>query len=114
MLGKRRVLGGLTSLISPITTHSGPFSRVSDDLLIRAVGKCGWGNWVEIMQEVNSHPETRFDWWLKSRSERDVKKRLELLVRALERKEEKKEEEKKEPKKEKKKKEKKENKEGNE
>ena len=45
----------------------------------------GWGEWEELKYHIRSEPLFRFDWFLKSRTPVELKRRVETLIRTIER-----------------------------
>lgn len=64
------------------------FTRESDVLLICLTHKVGYGKWSTIKRELRMDCRARFDHLLISRNEQELAKRVDILVKALEKEEE--------------------------
>merc|ERR1712086_490146 len=60
------------------------FNEEADRYLICMTHKLGWGQWEELKYHIRSEPLFRFDWFLKSRTPLELKRRIETLVRTIE------------------------------
>lgn len=60
------------------------FIEEEDRWLILAVNRLGYGRWEELKAEVRRSPEFRFNWFIKSRTAVELKRRLDILVRVIE------------------------------
>ena len=69
------------------TQKSKYFSRESDILLICIIDQMGYGNWREIKQAIRRDARARFDHLFLSRSEIDLQRRADILIKALEKEE---------------------------
>jgi len=69
------------------TQKSKYFTKESDVLLLVIADQLGYGNWREIKQAIRRDSRARFDHLLLSRSEVDLQRRLDILVKALEKEE---------------------------
>ena len=66
------------------TQKSKYFSRDSDILLLCLTDKLGYGNWREIKQAIRRDARSRFDHLFLSRSEADLQRRVDILIRSIE------------------------------
>ena len=69
------------------TQKSKYFTKESDVLLLVIADQLGYGNWREIKQAIRRDSRARFDHLLLSRSEVDLQRRLDILIKALEKEE---------------------------
>ena len=60
------------------------FSKESDIALIIVTHKLGYGNWKHIKKHLRTHTRCRFDHALLSRTENEIKKRVDMLIKAVE------------------------------
>jgi len=69
----------------PYGTQKGKlFTEEEDRFLICMTNKLGYGNWEELREEVRKCWLFRFDWFIKTRSADELKKRVDLLIRLIE------------------------------
>jgi SWI/SNF-related matrix-associated actin-dependent regulator of chromatin subfamily A member 5 len=61
------------------------YTEEEDRFLLWAVDKVGFGNWDELKAEVRKSWLFRFDWYFKSRTPQELAKRVETLIRLVER-----------------------------
>ena len=61
------------------------FTEDEDRFLIVMADRLGYGRWEELKMEIRRSWRFRFDWWIKSRSAIELKRRVDALVRAIER-----------------------------
>jgi len=60
------------------------FTEDEDRFLVIAMYRLGYGNWDMIRQEIRKSWLFRFDWFFKSRSAEEIKRRCEALIRMIE------------------------------
>uniref|UniRef100_A0A7S1XF10 Uncharacterized protein n=1 Tax=Compsopogon caeruleus TaxID=31354 RepID=A0A7S1XF10_9RHOD len=69
-------------------THAGnkgkAFTEEEDRWLICMTWKLGYGRWDELKLEARKAWQFRFDWYIKSRTPLELKRRVDLLIRAIE------------------------------
>lgn len=70
------------------TQKSKYFNRDSDIILLCLTNKLGYGNWRAIKQAIRRDPSCRYDHLFLSRSEIDLQRRVDILVKACEKEEE--------------------------
>eukprot|EP01051_Picozoa_sp_SAG22_P002611 SAG22_NODE_119_length_19257_cov_43.260413_2_plen_103_part_00 len=56
----------------------------ADRYLVWATNQLGWGSWDELQSAVQREPLFRFDFFLKSRTALELRRRVEVLARQLE------------------------------
>lgn len=61
------------------------YTEEEDRFLLCAVDKVGFGNWDELKAEIRKSWLFRFDWYFKSRTPQELAKRVETLVKLVER-----------------------------
>jgi hypothetical protein len=66
------------------TQKSKYFTRESDVLLLVLTDKIGYGKWREIQQAIRKDIRGRFDHLLLSRSEIELQRRVDILVKSME------------------------------
>jgi len=66
------------------TQKSKYFTKESDIVLLCLTHKNGYGNWTEIKRAIRRDPRCRFDHLFMSRNESELQKRVDILVKALE------------------------------
>lgn len=66
------------------TQKSKYFSRESDILLLVITDQIGYGKWREIKQAIRRDLRSKFDHLFLSRSELDLQRRVDILVKGLE------------------------------
>lgn len=66
------------------TQKSKYFTKESDIVLLCLTHKHGYGNWTEIKRAIRHDPRCRFDHLFMSRNESEIQKRVDILVKALE------------------------------
>ena len=71
-------------LLHQSTQKSKYFSKESDILLLCITDKIGYGKWREIQQAIRRDLRSRFDHLFLSRSELDLQRRVDILVKGLE------------------------------
>jgi len=55
-----------------------------DVFLVYKAQQLGYGNWEDLQNEIRKAHQFRFDWFLKSRSPQDLNKRVDQLIRIIE------------------------------
>jgi SWI/SNF-related matrix-associated actin-dependent regulator of chromatin subfamily A member 5 len=65
-------------------TNAGNFSEDEDRFIICMTSKFGYGAWEEIRSEIRNCWEFRFDWFFRSRSSEEIKRRCDTLIRLIE------------------------------
>lgn len=75
--------------------RSKTFIDVEDRWLICMTSKLGYGRWEDLKLEVRKTFQFRFNWWIKSRTPLELKRRVDVLIRLVEKENEELEEEKK-------------------
>lgn len=60
------------------------FTEDEDRFLVCSMYRLGYGSWDMIRQEIRKSWLFRFDWFLKSRSSEEIKRRCEALIRMIE------------------------------
>lgn len=71
-------------MVLAVAQKSKYFSRESDIVLLCLTHEHGYGNWTAIKQAIRRDTRCRFDHLFMSRSEQDLQRRLDILVKALE------------------------------
>ena len=71
-------------MVLAVAQKSKYFSRESDIVLLCLTHEHGYGNWTKIKQAIRRDTRCRFDHLFMSRSELDLQRRLDILVKALE------------------------------
>ena len=66
------------------TQKSKYFTRESDVVILCLTHKHGYGNWSDIKRALRYESRCRFDHFLLSRNEQELQKRVDLLVKGLE------------------------------
>jgi SWI/SNF-related matrix-associated actin-dependent regulator of chromatin subfamily A member 5 len=66
------------------TTKGKVFTEDEDRFLVVQMHRLGFGNWEQIRQEIRKSWLFRFDWFFKSRSAEEIKRRCEVLIRMIE------------------------------
>lgn len=61
------------------------YTEEEDRFLLCAVDKAGFGNWEDLKAEIRKSWLFRFDWYFKSRTPQELAKRVETLVKLVER-----------------------------
>jgi len=74
---------------SEIELHYGPgsksktFTEEEDKFLICSTFKVGFGNWEDVKMEIKKSPVFKFDWFLKSRGTQDLARRVDSLMKII-------------------------------
>lgn len=66
------------------TNRSKAFMDEEDRWLVCMTNKLGYGRWEDIKLEVRKAWQFRFNWWLKSRTPLELKRRVDVLIRLIE------------------------------
>ena len=61
------------------------FTEDEDRWLICTVNEIGYGKWAEMRLRIRVAWQFRFDWWIKSRNSTEIQRRVDALVRIIER-----------------------------
>ena len=61
------------------------YTEDEDRWLICTVNEIGYGKWSEMRLRIRVAWQFRFDWWIKSRSSTEIQRRVDSLVRIIER-----------------------------
>jgi len=61
------------------------FSRHADIFLLLSTDRIGYGAWGDLRESIRSSPAFCFDYFLRSRSETELKRRVDTLIKLLER-----------------------------
>jgi SWI/SNF-related matrix-associated actin-dependent regulator of chromatin subfamily A member 5 len=69
----------------PASVQGKVFSDEEDRFLLIMVNNLGYGRWEELKMEIRRSWRFRFDWLIKSRSAVELKRRVDVLLRAIER-----------------------------
>jgi SWI/SNF-related matrix-associated actin-dependent regulator of chromatin subfamily A member 5 len=72
-------------LALPTSVRGKIFSDDEDRFLLIMVNTLGYGRWEELKMEIRRSWRFRFDWLIKSRSAVELKRRVDVLLRAIER-----------------------------
>jgi len=78
----------LDEMVIYATQKSKYFSKDSDITLICLTNKFGYGKWREIKKAIRRDPRCRFDHLFLSRNEQELQRRVDILIKALEKEEE--------------------------
>lgn len=85
MLKVNRYEDAFQELEVPYNGNKGKqFIEEEDRWLICMAHKLGYGRWEELKSEVRRAPDFRFNWFIKSRTPVELKRRLDILVRIVE------------------------------
>src|SRR5690606_31236752 len=60
------------------------YSEEEDRFLVCCIAQFGYGNWEEVRAEIRRAWEFRFDWFIKSRTTQELQRRIESLIRLIE------------------------------
>ena len=71
-------------ILYPNNNRQSEYSYEEDQFLIYVTNKCGYGNWEEIIREIRVNEELMFNYFLKSRNKGEIQKRVDYLVKVLE------------------------------
>jgi hypothetical protein len=64
--------------------NKGNFSEDEDRFIVCMTAKFGYGSWEEIRAEIRNAWEFRFDWFFRSRTSDEIKRRCDTLIRLIE------------------------------
>ena len=70
-------------MVLAIAQKSKYFSRETDVVLLCLTNEHGYGNWTKIKQAIRRDTRCRFDHLFMSRNEQDLARRIDMLVKAL-------------------------------
>ena len=68
----------------PTNNHQSEYSYEEDQYLIYITHKYGYGNWDEIMKKIKTSEDLLFNYFLKSRNKIEIQKRIDYLVKIIE------------------------------
>ena len=77
----------LDEMVIYATQKSKYFSKESDIILLCLTNQLGYGNWKAIKAAIRRDPRCRFDHLFLSRNEAEISRRVDILVKALEKEE---------------------------
>ena len=67
-------------------SHKGKaYTEEEDRFLLCSLLHVGWGNWDDLKAQIRKHWLFRFDWFFKSRTPQEIGRRVETLVKLVER-----------------------------
>ena len=69
----------------PPGNHQSEFTYEDDQYLIFVTNKHGYGNWDDIMRDLKTSEDLLFNYYLKSRNKSEIQKRVDYLVKLIER-----------------------------
>ena len=69
----------------PPGNHQSEFTYEDDQYLIYVTNKYGYGNWDDIMRDLKTSEDLLFNYYLKSRNKAEIQKRVDYLVKLIER-----------------------------
>jgi len=72
------------SMNIPVSSNRSQYSKEEDAFLLCMTYKHGYGNWDAIKASIASHWQFRFDWFFQSRSTIELSRRVDALLRLLE------------------------------
>jgi len=72
------------SMTIPVSNNRSQYSKEEDAFLLCMTYKHGYGNWDAIKASIASHWQFRFDWFFQSRSTIELSRRVDALLRLLE------------------------------
>ena len=68
----------------PPGNHQSEYTYEDDQYLIYITNKYGYGNWDDIMRDVKTSEDLLFNYYLKSRNKAEIQKRVDYLVKLIE------------------------------
>ena len=68
----------------PTNNHQSEYTYEEDQYLIYITNKYGYGNWDEIMKTIKTSEDLLFNYFLKSRNKIEIQKRIDYLVKIIE------------------------------
>lgn len=71
-------------ILYPNNNRQSEYSLEEDQFLIYITNKCGYGNWDDIIREIRINEDLMFNYYLKSRNKIEIQKRVDYLVKVLE------------------------------
>ena len=69
----------------PPGNHQSEFTYEDDQYLIYVTNKYGYGTWDDIMRDLKTSEDLLFNYYLKSRNKAEIQKRVDYLVKLIER-----------------------------
>ncbi|GMH91340.1 hypothetical protein TrVE_jg9254 [Triparma verrucosa] len=66
------------------TRHGNSYSAEEDSFLLFSVGRYGYGAWPKIRIAIRQHWQFRFNYFFKSRTEKDIQNRVDYLLKLVE------------------------------
>jgi len=60
------------------------YTEEEDQFLVCATQKLGYGSWDELKLEIRKSWQFKFDWFLKSRTPQELNRRVDILIRLIE------------------------------
>ena len=60
------------------------FTEEEDRFLLCSIPEVGFGNWDELKAQIRQHWQFRFDWFIKSRTPKELGRRVETLISLIE------------------------------
>ena len=69
----------------PPGNHQSEYTYEDDQYLIYVTNKHGYGNWDDIMRDLKTSEDLLFNYYLKSRNKAEIQKRVDYLVKLIER-----------------------------
>jgi len=71
-------------IVFPPGNHQSEYTYEDDQYLIFVTNKYGYGNWDDILREVKTSEDLLFNYYLKSRNKAEIQKRVDYLVKLIE------------------------------
>ena len=68
----------------PTNNHQSEYTYEEDQYLIYITNKYGYGNWDDIMKKIKTSEDLLFNYFLKSRNKIEIQKRIDYLVKIIE------------------------------
>ena len=68
----------------PTNNHQSEYTYEEDQYLIYITNKFGYGNWDDIMKTIKTSEDLLFNYFLKSRNKIEIQKRIDYLVKIIE------------------------------
>ena len=60
------------------------YTEEEDRFLLCSITEVGFGNWEELKAQIRQHWQFRFDWFIKSRTPKELGRRVETLIGLIE------------------------------
>jgi SWI/SNF-related matrix-associated actin-dependent regulator of chromatin subfamily A member 5 len=60
------------------------YTEEEDRFLLCSITEVGFGNWEELKAQIRQHWQFRFDWFIKSRTPKELGRRVETLINLIE------------------------------